>query len=287
MSNNNRGPRVLPQTFSLGILEVTITPLADEWDKSGIRVYLASDRDVLFEPDYSNGVNKGPSTADKLLAVLKRGLSESRMTVLEKGDSQEKGNPANRQLQVRDFESYKPESSGAVIRAEKGFYAGEFHAGAMVKVAGEMLTKLSAYLKGAVTSEAVEERINQLYEAVDVCDQPLDSALAPHGKTAPSAGDVAEILRTAISRAIPDKFIPADKTMDGVARDIVGRLVDKNGAVQDADADAVRRAVLTALDENNVAADTGKPASIRALLADEIDKVVTRAASGGIAARAR
>lgn len=220
--------------YDLGLMQVDLHHVGNEYQESAISVRFDSDRLSLVEPEYGQ-FGPEPSAADKIIALVKHSLRERGMTVLDKKKGDHDGpaasggsHGATHRLATEEFSTYKPGGDGTRIRAAKGYYEDHmFNADAMIDVAGDMLDKLGRQLRTARTSDAFEERLNAIHRAVDFEQKPLDEALTPprHANTRRETVQTPETkLVDAVSAKLPMKLVAGEERTLAISAIVKGVL---------------------------------------------------------------
>lgn len=262
----------------LGKMEAHISEAGSKWSESAIRVNFKSDSDWLLTPQFS-GVDKVPSTADKVLAIIKRGLLETGMDIIEdRPPDMGLGYGAGgrfKQLQTDTFHSFHSGDDGVLIRAARGGYQGqgEFNSATIATEANKIVDRLSHMMRDTRGAEDTAELIDTLYMRMELNRQPIDELLPEAAHT--QVEKRAELV-TAIREHLPSQFFDDEKKRLEAANQIAAGILGdaehpawkraKNENLQGNEDDPLRLKVVMALDKY-VKPDTALP--LRGFLAGE------------------
>ena len=208
----------------LGKMEAHIQEVASHWSESGIRVKFTSDSEWLLTPDTS-GIEKEASPADKMVAIIKRGLSEEGMVVVDDrapdtGLGYGTSDRFSHQLQTDTMHSFYAGDDGIIIRAAPGRYPvedGIFNAAVIAAEANNIVDRMAHLMKDAHTADKTAEIIGRIYNRMEVHGDKVSDLLAEI-PNAHAADDRRNALIEALAKKLPAAiFADAQHRTDALA----------------------------------------------------------------------
>ena len=208
----------------LGKLDVHIKEEASKWSESAIRVNFTSESDWLLTPD-KTGFEIEPSAADKVVAMIKRGLMDTGIDVIDDrapdmGLGYGKGGGFRNQLQTDTMHSFHHGDNGILIRAKAGQHRvdnGIFNAEVIATEANKIVDRLAYMLKDTHASDPAAQAINEIYDRMELHRERLDDLLPkipnPHGTEELHS----EVVAALMSKLPAGVFKDAQNRTDAVA----------------------------------------------------------------------